>query len=141
MPILLWLLLLSSAFAQRQDALPNREVLAIRQTIQAQLLAFQKDDAEEAFSYASPGIKAQFGNSSRFIEMVKNSYAAVYRPKDTEFRTLVVRQGVPIQTVYIEGQDGSRVLVYYQMEKQADGSWRISGVWLENLQRSPGQVG
>ena len=54
---------------------------AIRQVIENQLAAFQRDDGSEAFSYASPGIQRRFGTPDNFMAMVRSGYAAVYRPR------------------------------------------------------------
>jgi hypothetical protein len=103
---------------------------AIRQIIQDQLAAFQRDDGVEAFSYASPGIQAQFQTPEFFMEMVRQGYQPVYRPRDVEFRELKIEGNVIVQEVHLVGPDGQPVLARYTMERQPDGSWRISGCYL-----------
>jgi hypothetical protein len=101
---------------------------AIRNVIESQLDAFQRDDAREAFSYASPTIQEKFGTPTRFMSMVRSGYQAVYRPRAVEFRGLSERRGRLAQRVFFVGPDGRAVIAIYFMEQQDDGTWRIDGV-------------
>ena len=53
---------------------------AVRSVIEAQLAAFAADDADKAFSFAAPGIRAMFITAERFLSMVREGYPVVYRP-------------------------------------------------------------
>ena len=66
----------SSAFAQPSDTTAQ----AVKNTVQDQLAAFAKDDAELAFSYAAPTIRAMFQTPQNFMAMVQDAYPVVYRP-------------------------------------------------------------
>lgn len=110
--------------------LPGADGNAIVAVIQSQLAALQADQAAKAFSFASPGIQSMFGTPDRFMQMVRSGYAAVYRPREVQFLDLVIDQGELAQRVLFVGPDGVPVLAYYYMERQPDGSWRISGVTL-----------
>ncbi len=120
------------AGAQTSDA----DQAAIRQVIQSQISAFQKDDGPTAYGYASPTIQEKFVNPDIFLQMVKTGYAAVYHPREVEFRELKVENGRLLQEVYVVGPDGSPALAIYEMQRQPDGSWRINGCWLT---RAPDQ--
>ncbi len=74
--------------------------------------------------------RAMFGTPDRFMQMVRTGYGAVYRPREVQFLDLVVEQGELAQRVLFVGPDGVPVIAYYFMERQPDGSWRISGVTL-----------
>ena len=100
---------------------------AIRQVIEGQMAAFQRGDGAAAFAYASPGIQAKFGDAETFMKMVETGYAPVYSPQEVEFRGIEMRGGTPIQEVLVVGPDGQPVKALYAMERQPDGSWRISG--------------
>ena len=113
------------AGAQTSDA----DQAAIRQVIQSQISAFQRDDGPTAYGYASPTIQAKFVNPDIFLEMVKTGYPAVYHPREVEFRELKVENGALLQDVFLVGPDGQPVIARYSMEKQPDGSWRINGCW------------
>ncbi len=126
-----FLLLLIAGGATAQEATPGgADTAAIRQVIERQIAAFQRDDGPAAFAFAAPGIQGMFGDPDTFMEMVRTGYLPVYRPREVEFRGLVVRRGTPIQEVLLVGPDGRPVLALYSMERQADGSWRISGCTL-----------
>jgi len=120
------------AAAQTSDA----DQAAIRQVIQSQMAAFQKDDGPTAYGYASPTIQKKFVNPDIFLEMVKTGYPAVYHPREVEFRELKVESGRLLQEVYVIGPDGNPALAIYEMQRQPDGSWRINGCWLT---RAPDQ--
>lgn len=102
----------------------------IREVIESQLSAFQRDDAAEAFSYASPGIQQLFGNPDKFIAMVKSGYRAVYRPSAVAFKEIRKFDDRPGQIVDFVGPEGEPVTAIYLMEQQPDGTWRIDGVYL-----------
>lgn len=114
------------AQAQMSDA----DALAIRQVIESQMAAFQKDDGARAYSFASPTIQEKFVNADIFLQMVRTGYPAVYRPRDVEFRELKLENGRLLQEVFVVGPDGNPALAIYEMQRQPDGSWRINGCWL-----------
>jgi len=120
---------IGQAVAQTSDA----DRAAIRQVIQSQIAAFQKDDGPTAYGYASPTIQEKFINPEVFLEMVKTGYPAVYHPRQVEFRDLKVENGRLLQEVYVIGPDGKPALAIYEMQRQPDGSWRINGCWLTSV--------
>lgn len=121
MALALWL---PPAAASADEAV---DPAAIRSVIEEQIAAFGRDDGPSAFSHASPAIRRQFGTPERFMQMVRQAYRAVYRPRATAFKPLY-RDGEDIwQPVEIIGPDGSPVLALYRMERQPDGTWRIGG--------------
>lgn len=107
---------------------------AIRSVIERQIQAFQKDDAEEAFTLASPGIQEKFGTPETFMEMVKTAYKPVYRPRSVVFEALKTWQGSPAQPVLLLGPNGVPIRAIYIMAKQPDGDWRINGCYLVLVQ-------
>ncbi len=117
-----------AAPAQSENVtLSDADRSSIRDVIESQLAAFQSDDGAQAFSYASPTVRRQFVTPERFMHMVRTGYAPVYRPREVEFRDLVVVGDVPAQKVLFVGPDGVPVMAIYPMQRQADGSWRIDG--------------
>ena len=48
-----------------------------------------------------------------------------------EFGEIVTLQGMPTQKVHLIGPDGRPVTALYPMSRQADGSWRIEGCYLQ----------
>jgi hypothetical protein len=99
----------------------------VRATIEAQLAAFQADDAELAFSLASPAIRAHFAVPSFFLAMVRGSYPVVYRPASVGFLLAQVVDDAVIQRVRMTDDDDTAWLAIYRMVQQPDGSWRVDG--------------
>jgi len=106
---------------------------AIRSVIEQQLDAFRRDDAREAFTYASPTIREKFGDPATFMRMVRQSYRPVYRPSAVEFRNLARQDGRMAQHVFIVGPEGRAVIAVYLMAQQDEGTWRIDGVYLTDV--------
>src|SRR6516164_7473734 len=86
--------------AQAQS-LSSADRAAIRQVIQAQVDAFRRDDGGAAFSYASPMIQGMFGTPEVFMDMVRQGYQPVYRPRAFDFREIVDMHGQPAQVVHV----------------------------------------
>ncbi|WP_374651531.1 DUF4864 domain-containing protein [Dongia sp.] len=128
----LGLLFLTLAPARAEPSPTDRT--SFQQIIAAQMSAFRVDDGVAAFGFASPGLQAKFGSAATFMEMVKEGYAPVYRPRAVEFRAVVDHNGQPEQQVFVIGPDGRGYIAHYMMERQPDGSWRISGCYLEPAQ-------
>lgn len=104
---------------------------AIRDVIQRQVDAFRRDDGDAAFGFASPNIRGMFGSSDVFMDMVRQGYQPVYRPRVFEFREIVTLHGMVTQKVHVIGPDGRPVTAFYPMAQQPDGSWRIEGCYLQ----------
>jgi hypothetical protein len=104
---------------------------AIRDVIQSQVEAFRRDDGDSAFGYASPSIRGMFGSPEIFMDMVRQGYQPVYRPKVFEFREIVTLHGEVTQKVHVVGPDGRPVTAFYPMTQLPDGSWRINGCFLQ----------
>ena len=127
--LLLWLWA-CVAWAQAPAVTPE-DARAVRAVIQAQLNAFRRDDGALAFSYAAPGIRATFGSAENFMEMVRTQYAVVYRPARVEFESLLASEGDVVQAVRFTDARGQAWLALYPMQRQADGTWRIGGCYLQ----------
>jgi hypothetical protein len=131
LPVLLLLAFGAPALAAADEILGERDRKAIRNVIEAQLAAFQADDGDAAFGFASPSIQQMFGDPSNFLAMVKIGYMAVYRPREVRFEQLVSVQGEPVQMVLLVGPDLEVMTAFYVMQRQPDGSWRINGCVLK----------
>src|SRR6058998_2468239 len=100
------LLALAPHLAPAQDAVPPEDARAVRAVIEAQLDAFRRDDAARAFSLATPGIRATFGDAETFMDMVRRSYAVVYRPKSVAFDAPLLIDGELVQPVRLTDAEG-----------------------------------
>jgi hypothetical protein len=134
----LWVLALASllacagqAFAQTADpALPADDWKAIRQVIETQRAALKRDDAQAAFAFAAQALREQFGTPERFMRMVRAGYQPLLDARYAEFLEGAVIDGTPVQPLRLVQPDNSVLVALYQMQKEADGRWRIAGCML-----------
>jgi Domain of unknown function (DUF4864) len=126
-------LFLGSTAAAAQSAVSPGDARAVREVIEAQLDAFKKDDAARAFSLATAAIRERFGSADNFLEMVRTSYAVVYRPRSVLFEAPVLIDGQVVQPVRMTDAEGRGWVALYPMQRQPDGSWRTNGCQLGRL--------
>jgi hypothetical protein len=113
--------------------LAEPDASAVRKVVQAQLEAFAADDAERAFSYASTGIRAQFGDATTFMAMVRGGYPMVVRPAAVSFFLPKAEPGAAPdpdtaqQNVQFRDREGRLWMATYMLQRQAGAGWRISG--------------
>jgi len=117
-----------AAFAQ---SISETEKTEFQRIITAQISAFQADDGPTAYSFAAPVVRNIFPTPEIFMAMVKRGYPQVYRPQSFNFtEALIDPMGRPAQKMLVVGPDGKTYEALYSMEKQTDGTWRISGCTL-----------
>ena len=121
------LIILFLSFKVEASVLSDKDEGDIINVVKLQLEAFQQDDFETAYSFASPIIKQIFKNADEFKRMVKSGYQAVYRPKSVNFGPVELVDGVPVLIVYLVDPDGIFVTATYAMQKQDNGEWLING--------------
>lgn len=126
-------LFVAPLLAWAQPPLTAADARAVREVIEAQLDAFQKDDAPRAFSYATSDIREAFRTPENFLEMVRTSYPAVYRPKTVKFEAPQLVDDVVVQLVRLTDADGRAWIALYPMQREPDGTWRINGCQLARL--------
>jgi hypothetical protein len=78
-----------------------------------------------------------FGSQERFMDMVKDGYRPVYRPRSYAMGEFKDTPDGTSLNVRIQDLDGVDWVATYTMEQQADGTWRISGCFLT---KEPGQA-
>jgi hypothetical protein len=106
------------------------DAAAFRQIISDQIAAFNADNGAKAWSYAAPSIKQMFPTPDVFMSMVKNGYQPVYRQKSFAFGDIKQSGDRPVQEVTIIDLEGNVWTALYTMQKQPDGSWKISACTL-----------
>jgi hypothetical protein len=117
-----------AAFAQ---SVSETEKTEFQRIIAAQISAFRADDGPTAYSFAAPVVRNIFPTPEIFMSMVKRGYPQVYRPQSFNFtEALIDPMGRPAQKMLVVGPDGKTYEALYSMEKQPDGTWRISGCTL-----------
>ena len=123
--MLVWFFL--AAGPAQAVSLSERDAKAVRAVVEAQLQALAANDAVRAFSFASAAIRSQFGDAATFITMVRQGYPVLIRPAATAFFQPEVMDGAVIQVVQLRDATGRIWLATYQLQRQADQRWRISG--------------
>ena len=117
-----------TVFAQ---SISETEKSEFQRIIAAQISAFRADDGPTAYSFAAPVVRNIFPTPEIFMSMVKQGYSPVYRPQSFSFtEALIDPMGRPAQKMLVVGPDGKTYEALYSMEKQPDGTWRISGCTL-----------
>lgn len=120
--VLLIVLLLGLSFPARAD-----DVAAAQNVIRSQEQAFARDDAAAAWSHAAPALQELFQRPEIFMQMVQQGYAPVYRHRSFEFGEAKAA-GVQIaQRVHIVDDNSEAWEALYTLERQPDGSYRITG--------------
>jgi Domain of unknown function (DUF4864) len=99
----------------------------VRAVVEAQLKALADDRAEQAFSYAAPAIRQQFGDAQVFMAMVRQSYAMLIRPSSVSYFRPEGGGGVITQVVQFRDAEGRLWRAVYELQRQSDKRWRISG--------------
>ena len=128
--LLLALLLIFASPARADD------VAAAQSVISAQEQAFGRDDADAAYSYAAPEIRERFPAADIFMSVVRNDYMPVYRHKRFEFGETRSEGGWIAQRVHIIDTNGESWEALYTLEREPDGSLKITGCTL----LKPGQA-
>ena len=123
---LLTVLLISLA----QPARAGDDVAAAQNVIRAQEQALVHDDAATAYSYAAPEIHGLFPQADIFMSMVQRGYPPVYRHKSFEFGESRTEGGWIAQHVRIVDANGEPWDALYTLERQPDGSLKITGCTL-----------
>ncbi|CTQ53728.1 hypothetical protein LP7551_02254 [Roseibium album] len=104
---------------------------AFQKIIKNQMNAFASGNAREAFSLATPSMQQRFGSPEFFMEMVRQGYQPVYKPKSVTFGQSRMTKIGPTQEVYVTGPKGKDWLALYSFKMEEDGTWRISGCYLK----------
>lgn len=95
--------------------------------ISSQIEAIGRDDADAAYSYAAPAIQGLFTRPDIFMNMVRQGYAPLVRPKRVEFGKSAGSDGKIAQHVHIVDSDGVAWEALYTLEQQPDGTIKITG--------------
>ncbi|HEX4842059.1 MAG TPA: DUF4864 domain-containing protein [Limnobacter sp.] len=126
----LWLIIftlgLAAAFTKSALADTTQDQRDTRAVIEAQLAAFQANDSEKAFSFATPNIQTLFGDAATFMQMVKEGYDVVYRPAAVQFVRFETDGANALHVLQMADRNKTLWNVYYVLEKRPDGRWKIS---------------
>jgi len=103
------------------------DIATAQGVIRAQEQAFGRDDAASAYSHAAPEIRQLFPQADIFLQMVRQGYPPVYRHRSFEFGEARNADGHIAQRVHIVDENGEAWEAMYTLERQPDGSLKITG--------------
>ncbi len=119
------------------SAFTDADRAAAQSAIEQQLNAFLADDSAAAYSFAAPNIKQMFPTEEIFMNLVRQGYPPVYRSSSHTFRELKETATGLEQITDIVDASGQFWTARYTLERQPDGSWKITGC---SLLKKPGEV-
>ena len=123
-----FLALLAYPLCLSAQTVTDAEAQEFRRIITSQLNAFSADDGATAYGFAAPNIQRLFPTPEVFMSMVQKGYAPVYRRQSYAFGRIGTEMGgQPTQHVTIIDANGKAWTALYAMQRQPDGSWKISG--------------
>ena len=131
------LLLIMLAVSPPAAAFTDADRAAAQSVIEQQLNAFLADDGATAYSFAAPGIQRMFPTQEIFMDLVRQGYQPVYRSRSHSFGELRETAAGLEQIVDIVDAAGEFWTARYTLEKQPDGSWKITSCM---LLKKPGEV-
>jgi hypothetical protein len=117
----------TGAASGQQPKLRASDWKAMQAVITAQRAAFLAGDGDKAFGYATPAIRAQFGDPASFLEIVRSGYAPLLTARYVEFLQGAVIDGAVVMPLRLIDADNTVRVALYIMERQPGGSWRIAG--------------
>lgn len=98
-----------------------------RDVISEQISAFQADDVDRAYQFASPFIQQKFGSPETFGRMVREGYPMVWRPSEVIFLEAREINGRLWQDVLLRDVAGRGWIAEYELV-ELDGTLKINGV-------------
>ena len=119
--------LVVAAAPVRAETINSADRTAIQALIVSQVAAFARDDGAAAYALASPATHVTFPTAEAFMAMIRRDLMPIYRPRTVVFGPLVDGPYGPMQVVFVIGSDGVSYVATYSVDRQADGSWAISG--------------
>jgi hypothetical protein len=133
----LFALLLAMVLHGKAVAFTDADRATVQSTITQQLNAFLADDGAAAYSFAAPSIQTMFPTQEVFMELVRRGYQPVYRSRSHTFGELKETAGGVEQIVDIVDAGGEFWTARYTLERQPDGTWKITSCM---LLKKPGEV-
>ncbi len=130
MPVRFFYVVLSFVLLSFTSAKAEDPVAEAQSVISSQIAALMHNDAEKAYSFASPDIRSLYPNKDQFLAMVRSSYEPVYHAGNYAFgRSKLIGGGeVVLQEVMISAKEGKDWTAIYEMRLMDDGSYKVNGV-------------
>lgn len=115
------------AFSHSAFAFDDADRAAGQAVVKSQIEAFRRDDGVAAYGLAAPSIQQMFPSQDVFMQMVRQGYKPVYRPRSYEFGPSRDDGDTLEQSLRIQDAEGVDWDAVYSLQRQGDGSWKITG--------------
>jgi hypothetical protein len=103
---------------------------AVTLVVQSQLHAFAEDDAETAFSLATESTQNLAQTPNDFLNVIKQRFTPIYRHRHALFSEPEIIEGYALQVVQLIDHDNLVWIAIYEVEREADGTWKVDGCQL-----------
>jgi Domain of unknown function (DUF4864) len=123
-------LLTGAASAEDLTAASSRAI------VERQFDAFQRDDGQAAYALAAPTIKDMFSDADRFMAMVRDHYAPVYRHRSADFGAFKESGDEASLEATLVDNDNVVWTALYSFRRAPNGDWLISGCILAKAEAS-----
>lgn len=107
------------------DEVSAADAQAIQEVVRWQLEAFAADDAERAFGLATSAARNELGSADNFLQLIKDQYPPIYRNRLALFSKPEMIDGHMLVMVRLTDPDNSVWLAIYEVQREADGKWKI----------------
>lgn len=111
-------------------SLADDEIASAQGIIRSQVEALVRNDGATAYTFASPALQQIFQQPDIFMAMVEKNYAPIHRHKRFEFAESQLSAGQVAQKVQIIDAEGDPWTALYTVERQPDGTLKITGCTL-----------
>ncbi len=112
----------------QENAVSPADTTQTQSVVSDQLMAFKSGDHARAYSHAAPNITNYFTTLESFTGMVKGGYGAIYQSDSFIFGRNTSVNGEIYQEVFITDPQGKQWQAVYTLQRQTDGTWKITGV-------------
>lgn len=112
------------------NGITTADATAIHATVQAQLDAFAKDDADAAFDLATLEKRVLIGSPDNFMRLIRERYEPIYRNRLVIFFEPELVHGMPVQMVRVTDSYSRVWVAIFWMQQNDEFDWKIDGCHL-----------
>jgi hypothetical protein len=105
----------------------DNDRLAIKDAVRDQLRALATLKAGDAFAQLAPSTQKYFGEPDTFLLQIAENVAPILSTKKFAFIGVGRDETSVFQEVLITDEAGLKWMANFQVQRQPDGSWRVSG--------------
>lgn len=103
------------------------ELLEMRILVHSYLWAISNKQADLLYLTAAETVISKYATPGALLQRMQKIHRPVVNGSLERFDGVSIKDGVPVQSVYIKDERGLQWLASYFLTKQADGQWKIAG--------------